>query len=214
MPDPWPGSPGIQVEPAPAPPPSDPAVAARLRLGLSTDPAVIAEAARAPQPANLIPLGIRLTPAERKEAFFEMGPLEEAVGAPAFQSYLRAHADTSAGHYLSHDLSAPGTEVVLFTRDVAARAAELARIFTYPSRLSVRSVPFSEAQLDALQSQVFGDRELAAEGVHVLSAGVDDIHNAVLISIGGSVGPSQLAVLRSRFANAPLLVEGGGPGIA
>ena len=48
----------------------------------------------------------------------------------------------------------------------------------------------------------------------MFGAGIDTEHNAVAVSLG-TAGPQQVAVLRSRYGDAPLRISGGGgPGIA
>jgi hypothetical protein len=82
-------------------------------------------------------------------------------------------------------------------------------------RLSVRAAAFTDGQLYALSSRIVGDGPaLAVQGVKVFGAGIDTEHNAVAVSLG-TAGPQQVAVLRSRYGDAPLRISGGGgPGIA
>lgn len=95
----------------------------------------------------------------------------------ALQAYGAEHAQEFGGLYV--DDQSRGSFVMLFTDRLDDHRAALAEIWP---RVTVRGVRFSEAELRALQDQL-GAELLGAEGIELLSVGVDIIGNSVQLAL-------------------------------
>jgi hypothetical protein len=95
----------------------------------------------------------------------------------ALQAYGAEHADEFGGLYVEDQ--SRGSFVMFFTDHLEEHAAALAEIWP---RVTVMGVRYSEAELRALQNRL-GDELFGAEGIELLSVGVDIIENKVVLAL-------------------------------
>lgn len=126
------------------------------------------------------PPGASAPPETEPSVSIRMGPdgpelPEDAVAE--LNAYGAEHVDEFGGLYV--DDQSQGSFVMLFTDHLEEHAAALAEIWP---RVTVHGVRFSEAELRALQDSLA--RELFdAEGIELLSVGVDIIGNTVQVAL-------------------------------
>jgi hypothetical protein len=145
-----------------------------------------------------------LSPSERKEIDFRVLKVEPAYHAAAIQNYLAAHRDTFAGNYF--DNAAGGKQTLLFTGDVASRAAELQGLFPYPDRLVVKHATYTSKQLQSMYLQLSNDLSYLST-LGLTSASLDVVNNAILLSGPGGGKAYAITTLERRYGDLPLELQ-------
>lgn len=98
--------------------------------------------------------------------------------AQAIQAYGDMYPDEFAGVYFDRENG--GRLVARFTRDVDLHQQALDALLGSADRVLVQSAEFTEATLGAIVESVGGSyQQLAEQGIDLISAGVDVIHNRV-----------------------------------
>ena len=151
----------------------------RLEFGLSTDPGYIAAVDKDPS-ASASPFGVPLLPVELAEIASRPN---DADVAP-ITAFGLANPDLFGGVYI--DQSAGGVVDVALTGDPEAYAASLAALLSTTISLRVRSVVWSERQLNSAVSAVTeAIPSLAAQGIHVAKVAPDIQANTTDVFVSG-----------------------------
>jgi hypothetical protein len=208
----------IAAAPAPFTGPDAADLNFRREEGLSTDVTTIhqlkseaASGALVHDPGTL-PWPVVLSPSEHQEIDFRVLKVEPAYHAAAIQNYLAAHRDTFAGNYF--DNAAGGKQTLLFTGDVASRAAELHALFPYPDRLVVKHATYTSKQLQSMYLQLSNDLSYLST-LRLTSASLDVVNNAIVLSGPGGGNADAITTLTSHYGDLPLeLQPDAGAGVA
>jgi hypothetical protein len=147
------------------------------------------------------------------------GPSDEP--AQVVQGYGDAHADEYAGVYFDNENG--GRLVARFTGHLADHQHALDALLGAPGRVVLLPAGFTQATLQGIANSVMGNHQkLADQGIVLLSAGVDVIHNNLELeaksddpraeSILKAYGPPGTVVVHLYPADKPWTQPTEGPG--
>lgn len=137
------------------------------------------------------------------------------------QAYGDEHPDEFAGVY--YDQENGGRLVARFTRHLDLHQQALDALLGSPGRVVVLGAVFTQATLQGIVDSVVGNyRQLAAQGIDLMEAGVDVIHNNIEISAKSddpgaertleAYGPPGVIVVHLYPADKPWTQPTEGPG--
>jgi Tol biopolymer transport system component len=153
----------------------------REQFGLSTDPVLVASTLDDPglEP-SIADWGVPLTLAEQDEMALR---LELVEALPEIDAYAAQNAPNAyAGVWI--DQAAGGIVKAGFTQDVATHTNAIKAFFPHPERLEGFSATLTEAQLNALQDEIFADvDDLVARGIDVREVGARVSTNSVEVGL-------------------------------
>jgi hypothetical protein len=194
--------------------PSDPmlrhTVELRRAMGLRSDLEWIAAVAADPRATTYL-LEIPLLPEE--EANVVAASIDADTVGAVVKDYAAAHVDEFGGLYIDRETGAG--VVTLWTDHLAGHEAAIRARLAPASRVSFRSVRFSERYLRSVQRDIEADLEwMSAIPAQWQMVSDDVIHNTVLLSVS-SANPRAVALIEEYFdLGEALTVISDGTGVA